>query len=163
MNKINQMIAFILLSVVYAVSAQATSVNEAINETLDNFHQAAAQADYQTYFNLLADDGIFLGTDASERWNKEQFAKYVKPYFSKGQGWRYVSTERHISPVEGSNLVFFDELLDNKNYGQCRGSGVLIFEDNQWRILQYNLSVMVPNGVARKVVSMIQQSQTEQK
>jgi hypothetical protein len=129
--------------------------NEAVNTTLDNFHLAAAEANYDEYFNLLAKDSVFLGTDASERWTKETFKVFVKPYFSQGKGWLYEPTQRHISMIKGSHVIFFDELLINKNYGQCRGSGVLIKEDNQWKILQYNLSIPVPNELSKNIVSII--------
>lgn len=129
--------------------------NDELNNVLDSYHQAAAAADFKQYFALLADEGVFLGTDASERWSKKEFAQYVKPYFNQGKGWKYVSTERNFSPIAGTNLVFFDELLHNDHYGQCRGSGVLRLKNNQWQILQYNLSVMVPNEVSSEVVSVI--------
>lgn len=136
----------------YCVTSKA---NEAINSTLDNFHLAAAQANYDTYFDLLDDEGVFLGTDGTERWTKEEFRLFVKPYFSKGIGWRYQSTKRNISLIEGNKLAFFDELLFNDNYGQCRGSGVLIKKNNEWKILQYNLSIPIPNKLSSNVVDLI--------
>ena len=131
------------------------AMDKALNNTLDNFHLAAAEADYDEYFNLLAEDSVFLGTDASERWTKAAFKKFVKPYFSQGKGWRYESSHRYISKVKGENIFFFDELLNNDSYGQCRGSGVLIKENNQWKILQYNLSIPVPNKLSKHIVSII--------
>lgn len=135
--------------------------NTQITKTLNDFHQAAAEADYDKYFGLLANNAIFLGTDASERWIKQEFSEYVKPYFVKGQGWLYRLTSRNISPIADSNLVFFDELLENEHYGQCRGSGVLIKENGGWKILQYNLSVMVPNNISNQVVSLISRSRNQ--
>jgi ketosteroid isomerase-like protein len=37
---------------------QTDSTNE-INVTLDTWHKAAADANYNTYFNLMTDDAIF--------------------------------------------------------------------------------------------------------
>lgn len=137
----------------FTINCQA---NDDINRTLDSFHQAATDADYIRYFSLLADDAVFLGTDSTERWTKKQFSAYVKPYFSKGKGWRYVSNKRNISIVDSHpNIAFFDELLLNDNYGLCRGTGVLIKSGGDWKILQYNLSVTVPNSVAKQVVNLI--------
>ena len=135
--------------------------NTQVTQTLDDFHQAAAEADYDKYFGLLANNAIFLGTDASERWTKQEFSAYVKPYFEKGQGWLYRLSSRNISPIADTNLVFFDELLENDHYGQCRGSGVLIKENGQWKVLQYNLSVMVPNKISKQVVSLISRSKNQ--
>ncbi len=132
------------------------SANESLEQVLDNFHQAAADADYPRYMNLLADDAIYLGTDSGERWNKAEFSAFVKPYFSQGRGWLYKPVQRHISNTKAANIVFFDELLENKNYGRCRGSGLLIRTEQGWKILQYNLSIPVPNAIASDVVKSIQ-------
>ncbi len=134
-----------------------------IGNVLNTFHQAAADANQDLYFSLLDEQAIFLGTDGSERWNKQEFAKFVKPYFSKGQGWLYKPGQRNITLVAQSNsneqLAFFDELLENNNYGQCRGSGVLRLTSTGWKILQYNLSIPVPNGIANDVVETIRSHQ----
>lgn len=134
------------------------SVEAGVNQTLERFHLSAAQANFSEYFNLFADDAVFLGTDGSERWTKEEFKAYVKPHFSKGNGWLYQSTQRDISFVAGADIAFFDELLFNKSYGQCRGTGVLIKIDNEWKILQYNLSIPVPNALAGNIVELIQKA-----
>jgi hypothetical protein len=167
MRKISALLlSIILLTTIFLSSALfsntlfANSEVSNISKVLDTFHQAAADADQALYFSLLDEQAIFLGTDSTERWTKKQFADFVTPYFSKGQGWLYQSTQRNITLISqektGEQLAFFDELLDNKNYGMCRGSGVLRLTDQGWRILQYNLSIPVPNGVASDVVKKIQ-------
>jgi len=138
-----------------------SSANDELNAVLDGFHQAAAEANYQRYFDLLAEDAVFLGTDASERWTKDAFKTFVKPYFSQGRGWLYVPTKRNLSTVNDSNIVFFDELLHSESYGQCRGSGLLIKENNQWKILQYNLSIPLPNHLAKSIVGLIKTSKNK--
>jgi len=129
-----------------------------INKVLDRFHQAAADANYDQYFDLLADNAIFIGTDSTERWTKQEFSQYVKPFFSKGKGWLYTTTARNISYTQGDSVVFFDELLWNQAYGQCRGVGVLKKLGDQWKILQYSLSIPIPNSRAKSIVDIIQQS-----
>jgi len=131
--------------------------HEQVNKTLDQFHQAAAKADFDSYFALIANDGIFMGTDAKERWTKQEFKAFVKPYFTQGRGWLYRPTKRNISPTASKDLVIFDELLENSNYGQCRGSGVLIKTAKGWQILQYNLSIPVPNDISGTIVGKIKQ------
>jgi len=132
--------------------------NDQVEKVLNDFHQAAAEANYDQYFSLLAEEGIFLGTDAKERWSKSEFSEYVKPLFSKGISWSYVPTKRNITAIQGTDIVYFDELLLNDNYGECRGTGVLIKKNNSWKILQYNLTVTVPNNISKQVVSLIQSS-----
>lgn len=146
-----------ILAILLLISCGQVMAHEQVNETLDQFHQAAANADFDKYFALFADEGIFMGTDAGERWNKEQFKGFVRPFFSKGKGWLYSPTERNISPTLSNNLVIFDELLENSNYGQCRGSGILIKTGSGWQILQYNLSIPVPNDISGTIVGKIKQ------
>jgi ketosteroid isomerase-like protein len=148
------MVSFITL-------ASDTTTNKAslektsINKVLNSFHQAAANADAKRYFDLLSQDAIFLGTDATERWTKEEFQSFVIPYFSKGQGWLYTPTQQNISLISTGQVAFFDELLFSESYGTCRGSGVLIKTKHGWKISQYNLSIPMPNGIAKALVKQI--------
>jgi len=136
------------------ISIAATDKDE-IDKVLNSFHQAAADAEAKPYFDLLSQDSIFLGTDATERWTKAEFKAFVVPYFSKGQGWLYTPTQRNISLIEKEQVAFFDELLDSESYGTCRGSGVLIKTQHGWKISQYNLSIPMPNGIAKALVKQI--------
>ena len=146
------MYKIILGFIFFSVFAMANNEFDAV---LDNFHRAAGEANYDQYMSLLAHDAIFLGTDSDERWNKKEFAAFVKPYFSQGKGWLYQPIERHITSTQSSDIVFFDELLTNKNYGRCRGSGLLINTKEGWKILQYNLSISIPNAISHEVVESI--------
>lgn len=138
-----------------AADSANKQVQGEINKVLNSFHQAAGEADFNRYMSLLATDAVFLGTDSSERWTKSEFSAFVKPYFSQGKGWLYQPISRHVSQTPVRHIVFFDELLENKSYGRCRGTGVLINTPQGWKILQYNLSIAVPNGVANEVVESI--------
>jgi len=69
---------------------------EAIDGVLNSFHQAASDADGALYFSLFAEDAVFIGTDATERWSVEEFKTFAEPYFSKGRGWTYTKTQRHV-------------------------------------------------------------------
>jgi ketosteroid isomerase-like protein len=126
-----------------------------IDKVLNSFHQAAADAKEKPYLDLLSEDAIFLGTDASERWTKETFKAFVIPYFSKGEGWLYMPLQRNINLIESSQVAFFDELLSSKIYGTCRGSGVLIKTKQGWKISQYSLSIPMPNGIAKALVKQV--------
>jgi ketosteroid isomerase-like protein len=148
-------IVFGLMAQLCSFSTLAVNDKQSITKVLNSFHQAAANAQAKPYFNLMSQDAIFLGTDASERWSKEEFKAFVMPYFSKGTGWLYTPTERNISLLEQGQVAFFDELLFSEVYGTCRGSGVLMKTDQGWRISQYNLSIPMPNGLAKALVKQI--------
>jgi hypothetical protein len=126
-----------------------------VDQLLDRFHLAASRASFDEYFGLFAPDGVFIGTDASERWTVEQFKAYAKPHFDRGHGWTYTKVERHILVSADDRHASFDELLDNVSLGRCRGSGVLRRVDGQWKIEQYHLTIPVPNELADQVVKMI--------
>ena len=124
--------------------------------TLDALHAAASRADGPAYFALFTPDAIFIGTDATERWSLEEFRAYCEPYFSKGQGWTYVPTERHLTPAPRQpDVVWFDERLQNEKYGETRGSGVLVLHEDRWLVAQYVLSFPVPNELAPDLVERI--------
>ena len=125
-----------------------------IHRFIDQWHIAAAQADFKAYFGVLDSLSIYMGTDATERWSKEKFIKFAKPYFDKGKAWEFHATQRNLSFDKAGKLVWFDELLST-SMGTCRGSGVLEFTGNTWKIRQYNLSLMVPNDKLKAVMETI--------
>lgn len=128
---------------------------ESVAAVLDDFHLAASQADGERYFGHFTEQGIFLGTDLSERWTVEQFKAYAKPHFDKGRGWTYRVKSRHIYLSEDGKTAWFDEVLENDKFGQTRGSGVLAKSQGRWRIAQYHLTLPVPNELIETLVKMI--------
>ena len=125
--------------------APATGGVQAVFAVLDDFHAAAAQADEQRYFSHLSEDSVFLGTDASERWDKRAFRAYARPHFARGKAWSFRSVRRNVTIAPGGRFAWFDEDLATPNLGPARGSGVLAFSDGRWRITQYNLALTIPN------------------
>ncbi|KGJ86956.1 nuclear transport factor 2 family protein [Colwellia psychrerythraea] len=144
-----------LMAGLLSVTTLAANDKQTIDNVLNRFHQAAADAQAKPYFNLLSQDAIFLGTDATERWSKEEFKAFVVPYFSQGKGWLYTPVERNISVVKQGQVAFFDEILFSESYGTCRGSGLLVKTEQGWKISQYNLSIPMPNGLAKALVKQI--------
>lgn len=136
-----------------AVSAQARFDKEktAINQMLDDFNIAAAKADYKTYFDFFAEESTFIGTDATEIWDKKEFMIWAKPYFDKKKTWNFTSLKRNIHFAKDEKLAWFDELLDTQ-MKICRGSGVLEKINGVWKVKQYVLSMTVPNEIVDQVV-----------
>lgn len=124
-----------------------------INSLLDSFNIAAAHADYERYFDYFAEDAVFCGTDATENWNKEAFMKWAKPHFDAHKTWDFKSVQRHIYFSPEGNVAWFDELL-NTQMKICRGSGVLVKEDDEWKLHQYILSATVPNPLMDTVIKL---------
>jgi len=118
-----------------------------VSQVLDSFHDAAAVADEDRYFAILPDDSLFLGTDATERWTGKQFREFAMRYFKLPSAWTYVPMQREVTLSSDGKLAWFDEALDNAGYGECRGTGVLQERDGGWVLLQYNLTVPIPNDL----------------
>jgi len=133
----------------------ASRRREAIHRVLDDWHQAAAEADESRYFAHAAPDFIFLGTDATERWNLAEFRTFAHPYFAKGKAWTFTPRERNVIVAPAGNIAWFDEKLDSASYGECRGSGVVRKINGEWKIAHYNLTIPIPNALAKQVVEMI--------
>lgn len=123
--------------------SQAVSQEE-INKVLEDWHAAAAQANFEEYFSLMSGDGIFIGTDARENWQNIAFREFAKPYFEKGKAWSFTTLERNVYTSETGGTAWFDELL-NTQMGICRGSGVLEKTSGGWKIKHYVLSIAIPN------------------
>ena len=51
------------------------------------------------------------------------------------------------------NMAWFDELL-NTQMKICRGSGVVVKLNNDWKLKQYVLSTTVPNSLVDTVTMM---------
>lgn len=138
MKKITLLLLFI------GAFANAQTDKNKINQTLDAWHKAAAEVKFDAYFAALADDAIYIGTDATENWTKPAFKVWAKPYFDKKTTWSFKALERHIFFDKSGKIAWFDELLDTQ-MKICRGSGVLVKVGNEWKIQHYVLSMTVPN------------------
>ena len=160
----SQRFTFLFLFLVVATGVgfgtERTPEGRAVDATLTAFHAAAAEADGELYFSLLAEDVIYIGTDASERWTFNDFKAFAEPYFSKGRGWTYTATERHIAIAPDGDVASFDEMLWSESYGTCRGTGVLLLTDGGWRIVQYHLTFPIPNELSREITARIKEHAT---
>ncbi len=116
-----------------------------VAKVLDDFHAAAAAADEDRYFSHLAEDSLFLGTDAKERWTKLQFRAYAAPHFARGKAWSFRAQRRSIAVSDDGKWAWFEEQLETPNLGPARGSGILVQRDERYVILQYNLALTIPN------------------
>ena len=153
----NAAILFLLLN----VSSCATQNNienvteieiiKNVNAFMDSWHQAASDANFENYFGKMDIQSVFIGTDASENWTKQQFEAYSKSHFDKGDAWDFKTLERNIYINESKTLIWFDELLDTW-MGVCRGSGVIGFDNAEFKIEHYVLSLTIPNDDIQAVI-----------
>ena len=111
MKKTTIFLTFILFIFSFtAISAQAKYEKEKteIAAMLDGFNVAAAKADFTTYFNYFAEESTFIGTDATEIWDKKAFMSWAKPYFDKKKTWNFTSLKRNVYFSKDGKLAWFD-------------------------------------------------------
>jgi ketosteroid isomerase-like protein len=147
--------ALLLLAAACAHAHAAGDAQKTIENALDDFHDAAARADEERYFAHFAKDGVFLGTDATERWSVAAFRAYAHPYFARGKAWNFRAARRAVS-IRG-DLAWFDEDLETQNLGPARGSGVLALRDGRWLVEQYVLSMTIPNDRFAAIRDLLKQ------
>ncbi len=155
MNK--TIIIAVILSVLSfsAFSQERSSDEEQIIAVLDDFHDAAAQADSERYLSYFTENAVFLGTDESEHWPLvPDFTEYVRRGFAAG-GWSYYSVNKNIDFSRDGTVAWFDEIsISNSNGGHFRGSGVLEKINGEWKISQYVLSFLVYNEIWEEVLEL---------
>lgn len=154
-------IIFFLCSILLTISTSCnnTRVNKKnieilkINTKLDKWHNDASESNLDEYLNFMSKDAIYIGTDKTERWNKSEFTKFCIPYFKKEQTWNFISIERNIDIKE--KFAWFDELLSTQ-MGICRASGVLIKDNNAWKLKHYHLSITLKNDKLKEFLKIEQ-------
>jgi ketosteroid isomerase-like protein len=124
---------------------ESSAREQAIKELLNQWHNAAATADAEGFFGKMTADAIYLGTDASERWLRDELREWAAFAFEREVAWAFKPYDRQLYFSMDGQTAWFEEMLDTENMGVCRGSGVLSLTANGWKIRHYDLSLMVPN------------------
>jgi hypothetical protein len=136
-----------------AANADATLAKQ-VNAFVDAWHDDAAHA-RMAYFDKIAPDGVYIGTDRGELWQRDAFKAWARKFFERGSAWSFHATRRNVYASDDGKLVWFDELLDTPNMGHCMASGVIRRTATGFEILHYQLSIAVPNDVTTPVTKII--------
>jgi hypothetical protein len=150
-------IALFAMSAFAAPAAPATeaATRAQVNAFIDEWHDDAAHARL-AYFDKMAKDAIYIGTDKTELWNRDQFKAWAKRFFERKSAWAFKATKRHVYMSEDQKFIWFDELLDTQ-MGVCQASGVIRKTAKGLEIQHYQLSIAVPNEVAGKVTKIVKE------
>ena len=144
-------ILFLLFAFMLSVSiAQQKKV---LNKIIDEWHQNAANAAFDAYFDITSDDFVFLGTAPEERWKKKDFMAFCKPYFDKKSTWDFKPSDRLWNFSEDGKTAWFDESLETWMQG-CRGTGILSKNEGKWFLSYYNLHVLIENDKIQEFISL---------
>lgn len=115
----------------------------AVRAVVTDFHQAASEADRERFFAHLAEDAVFFGPGATDRFDVER----LRERFTEVIGWMAEPTEQHFAVSDDETLAWFDERLASRRLGELRTSGVLRPEAGAWKIVQFHVALPVPNGL----------------
>lgn len=137
-----------------AHAATDAALTKQVNAFVDEWHDDAAHA-RMAYFDKMAEDGVYIGTDRTELWRRDEFKAWAKKYFERKSAWSFKATRRNVYASPDKSVIWFDELLDTPNMGPCMASGVIRKTARGLEIVHYQLSMAVPNEVAGKVTKLI--------
>ncbi len=136
-------------------SESDAALKKQVNAFVDEWHDDAANA-RPAYFDKIAPHGIYIGTDKTELWNREQFKAWSKRFFDRKSAWSFKATKRNVYFAPDKKFIWFDELLDTQ-MGVCQASGVIRKTDKGFEIEHYQLSIAVPNEVGDQVTKVIKE------
>lgn len=151
-NKVFFAVVMLFFTCMYAQPTD--KLQQEIHTILNHWHEAAATANADAYFSVFDEQAVFVGTDASEVWSYPDFFSFASPYFEQGKAWEFRPQSRNLYFGENAKTCWFDEVLDSDHMGFCRGSGILVWKDNRWKLQHYVLSILVPNQHVAEVLQL---------
>lgn len=123
---------------------EAGNLEQELGAMIDAWHQAAADADADAFFGAMTEDGVYIGTDQSERWLRDELRTWAADAFERETAWDFTAIDRVITVADDQRHAWWDETLDTW-MGICRSTGILERTTDGWKIKHYQLSVTVPN------------------
>lgn len=120
---------------------------------MDQWHKAASEANFEGYFGVMDESFVFLGTAPGERWTKGEFASFSKPYFDQGEAWDFKASNRNWNFSKNRKIAWFDEELVTWMRG-CRGTGILVKQRGKWKLVNYNLTVLIENEKIQEFIDL---------
>lgn len=159
MKRLLALMAALLITLPAMAANADPALKKQVDAFVDSWHDDAAHA-RMAYFDKMAPDGVYIGTDRSELWQRDAFKAWARKYFEgKKSAWSFKATRRNVYTSSDGKLIWFDELLDTANMGHCMASGVIRKTDKGFEILHYQLSMAVPNEVADQVTELVRKAE----
>ncbi len=124
-----------------------------LNSLMDTWHKNATLAQFDAYFAATSDNFVFYGTAPAEKWDKEAFKTFCKPYFDSTRTWRFTPSNRVWNFSKDGKIAWFDEDLQTWML-DCRGSGVCEKTKQGWKLAYYNLSVVIENEKIQEFIKL---------
>ena len=146
----------LLLASAGALAKEAdAALKHQVNAFVDGWHDDAAHA-RPAFFDKIAKDGVYIGTDKTELWRRDEFKVWAKRFFERKSAWTFKAIKRNVYTSADKHIIWFDELLDTQ-MGICQASGVIHRTATGFEIEHYQLSIAVPNDVSDTVTKIIKE------
>jgi len=125
-----------------------------INAFVNEWHDDAAHA-RPAFFDKIASDAIYIGTDKTERWGREAFREWARPAFARPVAWAFTPLHRNVQFSADRKFIWFDEQVRSSSMGILQASGVVRPTASSFEMVHYQLSIAVPNDVIPQVTGTI--------
>jgi hypothetical protein len=156
MNALLRIVGLTTLVLVTAACQAAPSDAEftaRVNAFVNAWHDDAAHA-RPAFFDKIASDGIYIGTDKTERWGREAFREWAKPAFARPTAWAFTPLHRNVRFSPDRSFIWFDEQV-RSSMGILQATGVVRPTASSFEIVHYQLSIAVPNEAIPQVTGTI--------
>jgi hypothetical protein len=146
---------FLIAGMLMIIGCQSVPDVTRLDDKMNQWHKDVATFNLDDYFGFMHDSFIFLGTAPGERWEKDAFYEFSKPYFEKKSTWDFKVIDRYWYYSKDKKIAWFEEDLETW-MEDCRGSGVLVYEQDRWQLVHYNLTVLIENEKIQDFISLRQ-------
>ena len=160
MKKIFLALAVICLGFTSCQQNQSTApvnteeASKAVEELFDGFNSAFNKKDATAMGNYLSDDGLFLGTDPEEFFNKQRVMQEVSNMAqdtSVNANYTINKREIRVSPDGQMALVVEQTIVPFLGKIPARMIGHASLKDGQWKIDFYSWNLIPKNESLKKL------------
>jgi uncharacterized protein (TIGR02246 family) len=120
--KMKSNMLFTFLAIIFVAGCQPkeqdkpvdlASVKDSISLVIDNYFKAVNSKDIDAYSTLLADDGLFCGSDPGEFWSKKEVVDLMKQQFTDTSfNWKLLPNKQEIKvSSDGKSAIVVNQYL----------------------------------------------------
>ena len=136
------------------------AAKNAVNTQMDNFYQAYKARDIDAIGNILADDGLYCGTDPGEFWSKEKLLKlYARMFSNESLDINYSIDKREIRlDADGNSAIIVEQGISNPISKKIPYRGIYhcMKIGDDWKIDFTSLSLIPKNADLAKLNKAIE-------
>src|ERR1700730_10789073 len=125
-----------------------------VGALLDTYHKTMKSKDASEMVKLLAEDGLYCGTDSKELWDKEGFSDYIRKAFADtSAATNYIVDRRKIRVAkDGNSAIGVEQFIDAASPKiPLRVVSHLIKDGNIWKLDFASWSLVPANEDVPKI------------